>query len=74
MFSHVAMVNAIRLWKIIFIIFASFFGLVGIVLGIFLLLIEICIELYDLEQAKLYLNIANKSNIKLGENYLVILD
>lgn len=42
MFSHVAMVNAIRLWKIIFIIFASFFGLVGIVLGIFLLLIEIC--------------------------------
>ncbi len=33
--------------------------------NVLLLLIEICIELYDIEQAKLYLNIANKSNIKL---------
>lgn len=36
MFSSVAMVNAIRLWKIIFLIFASFLGIVGLVFASFL--------------------------------------
>lgn len=41
MFSNVAMVNAIRLWKIIFLIFASFLGIVGLVFASFLFIIII---------------------------------
>lgn len=39
MFSNVAMINAIRLWKIIFLIFASFLGIVGLVFASFLFII-----------------------------------
>lgn len=42
MFSHVSMVNAIRLWKIIFMLFATFFGVLGVIMAMFLLVIELC--------------------------------
>lgn len=41
MFSHVSMVNAIRLWKLIFMLLAAFFGLFGVFLGILLLSIDL---------------------------------
>ena len=41
MFSDVGMVNAIRFWKIIFILFATFEGLVGIFLANILLIIDL---------------------------------
>lgn len=42
MFSHIGMVNAIRLWRIIFMLLATCFGIIGIFFAIFILLIDIC--------------------------------
>ena len=41
MFSHVSMVNAIRIWRIIFMLFATILGLPGIFFGIFLFIINV---------------------------------
>ncbi len=38
MFSHIGMVNAIRLWRIIFMIFATLAGIIGIFFALFLLI------------------------------------
>jgi len=41
MFSNIGMVNAIRLWRIIFMLFATCFGIPGIAFALFLLVIDI---------------------------------
>ena len=42
MFSHISMVNAIRWWRIIFMLFATFLGLPGLIFAGFLFIILTC--------------------------------
>ncbi len=41
-FSHVAIINAIRFWRIIFMIFATIFGIPGLIFCFFLFIVTLC--------------------------------
>lgn len=69
MFSNIAMVNAIRLWKIIFLIFASFLGIVGLVFASFLFIIIIS-SLKSFGKPYLY-PIAPYGNTKIKDSFIV---
>ena len=69
MFSNVAMVNAIRLWKIIFLIFASFLGIVGLVFASFLFIIIIS-SLKSFGKPYLY-PVAPLGKIKIKDSFIV---
>ena len=69
MFSNVAMVNAIRLWKIIFLIFASFLGIVGLVFASFLFIIIIS-SLKSFGKPYLY-PVAPLGNSKIKDSFIV---
>lgn len=53
MFSHIGMVNSIRIWRIIFMIFATFSGIIGIFIAGFLLIIHLS-SLYSFGKPYLY--------------------
>lgn len=42
MFSHISMVNAVRFWRIVFMLFATILGLAGLYFCIFLFVIYLC--------------------------------
>ena len=69
MFSNIAMVNAIRLWKIIFLIFASFLGIVGLVFASFLFIIIIS-SLKSFGKPYLY-PIAPYGNTKIKDSFII---
>ena len=53
MYSNVGMINAIRIWRIIFMIFATIFGIPGVFLADFIFIINLC-ELKSLGKPYLY--------------------
>ena len=82
MFSNVEVVNAVRIWRFIALLLASFYGLYGVGLSIILLLINLCslysfdlsytfpVAPFDLSYLKETLYRAKKKNDKKRSKYL----
>lgn len=68
-FTDVDFINGIRLWRLVFILAASFLGLIGVLLASFILLVKLC----DLESyGTSYLSPFAPLNMKDQKNALII--